>query len=577
MSTKQGERSWDRLRPPGFEPAAAWLRRNHLVVLVGGDGAGLRAGGLALLREVTSGEPVELPATVVIDELAGWDFRPRRGYLLWDGRGRTGDGELLFALIADRLRYVGAYLVVASPGAASRPGTVPYLLWQDPLAPAGPAAGGTLVLAAAPRPVAAYPVPAPTTGALPVPAMTTGAGPVPGLPARPPVPAPVEDWPTRPLSHQQLARLTVAAVLAVPNRHGYRMRLADLRRHVERHRRRTGQPHRADLPWRPPAGAGCQREWSNDRQRSVLARIWDAAPEWFLAAVRDWVDAVVSEHERLDVAAALAALAVSHPDQVRHSYLDRWSRGRLGSPGRVMAAYVLWAMCREEATAGEALRVATDWADAADPDQRTTAILALSGELGERFPAEAADRLWRLVTTDPDRRAAASAALGRLFASLVDRRGRASDLLDLLDAGSRWTPATRVPAGEAVSVLLTARSPATGRPAVAELLRAEPGCAPLVARLWQRVTGVPGVGREPVRALWSVLAALRPDRGTAAALGRAFAAALTGAERARLRADLLMRAGWGRRVGSAPIVAAFLAGLAAPVPHGGPMRSVLNK
>ena len=314
----------DYVRPPTFDAAAAWLRRNHLVVLTGPPGSGRRAGGAALLREVTAGPIVAPPATVTAEDLAGWEYQPRYGYLLVDHED-TGE-ELLLALIADRLRYAGAYLVITTSAGPASPTGMPYLPWQ-----------------------------------------------------RPPV--------------------------------------------VE----------------------------------------------------------------------------------------------------------------------------------------------------GLRHPAAAAGRLWQLIIQDEDRRAANCAALGRLFAVLVDQTGQADAVLDLLDSSPAWhaegqgARQPRQAAAEALLAVLTAPSRRTRRPAVAEWLLAQPGRAEVAARLWQRVITSRNSNREAVAALWSALSALRQraDGGVSADLGRAFAAVLTGAERSRLRADLLSCS----RLRSGPLpqgLGEFLLGVAAP-------------
>jgi hypothetical protein len=265
------------------------------------------------------------------------------------------------------------------------------------------------------------------------------------------------------------------------------------------------------------------------------------------AAIREWIDRVAGDRERPDLAAALAMLAAGPAEAVESRFLEPWSRGTLGTAGKATASYVLWWMCDEESTATRAMRIAVRWAESDDADQRVTAMMAFSGELGVAFPAEAAGRLWHLMTRTGELCVGGFSALARLFAVLVDQAGAAGAVLATLDAqrerycldgGPRWMCRITV---EAILAVLMAQSHRTARPAVAEFLHLQPDRAPVVARLWAAVLRSPRTGEDGLAALWSTVCALERISGDIVQveqLSRALSAPLSDDEHRRLHGDL---------------------------------------
>lgn len=369
--------------------------------------------------------------------------------------------------------------------------------------------------------------------------------------------------------------LVVSAFLAGIGECTYQRQAARLEQIlVERQPFRRDQPSPAMPAWVTPTTDLAHRS-------IVLAQVWGSAG-WIREAIREWIDGLVGEAERMDVASALALLARGDYDEVDALFLDPWSRGGVGWPGTVTAAYVLWCLSREKTTAPLGLQTALRWADSADTNQRATAMMAFSGELGVAYPTEAARRLWQLATRSGDLCVRGIAALGRLFAVLVDQAGDAGVVLAALEAElARCDPAegserTHRIAVEAVLAVLMAQSHRTARPAVAHLLDSEPSWTDVVARLWACVLRSRSAGADGLLALWGTVRALRRINGNlllVRELGRALSGALCDAERARLRAELAGLASEERHAGGTPPVeelAAFLEAMACPPAGGSP-------
>jgi hypothetical protein len=570
------------VRPPTFDEAATWLRRRHLVVLEGAPGSGRRAGAMALLREVTDGLLVALSPTVTAQDLAEWEDLGRYGYFVIDneGVGRGLGTDPAWADVAERVRYAGTYLVVTTtaPGSQTNLTGVPHFSWERPPTAevlrrhlAGNWAKNDvdrLVDFLLPRLPANY-----TLRWLACVARLVNArrGPAQALQDMEEMCGrQVNRWFDQPRTRQEIAEVTAAAFLAVANERRYRSHLAELEQILMGHepdptcQRFNAANGSAGGDWQPTAAGdgliqimyvasaagatGIVSFKKQSYQRHVLSRIWGTSESRFLEAVRKWIDGMVAETERLEIASALALLACSNVDEVESSFLDPWSLGRLGWPGKVSATYVLWCMCREETTAPLALLTAIRWANSADANQRTTAMMAFSGELGVSYPTDAARRLWQLMTQTEDLRMASFSALGHLFAVLVDQSREANAVLTMLDAQhTRFCLAKsrrrmRRITIEAILATLTVQSHRTARPAVAELLYSEPECLEIVARLWASLIRSQTAGRDGVAALWSAVYAFqcisREPASEAGALGRALSRVLSDDERSRLKTDL---------------------------------------
>jgi hypothetical protein len=346
---------------------------------------------------------------------------------------------------------------------------------------------------------------------------------------------------------REVAELAVAAFMTGASERVYQSQLFLLERIAMDHEPALGRRCSLDFDWsqqRPGTAAGVVALREDRYRPLVVAWIWSTCGVWFQNAVREWINAVVSVADRLDIAAGLSALARTNFDDVESFFLTPWSLGRLGSSGKATAAHVLGYMCHEEATATLALQTAIRWTGSGDIDQRATAVTAFGGELGLNHPIDAAWRLWQLMTQSDDLCEASRTALGRLFTSLVDRTRQADAVLTMLDAQrARYC----VPGGKhrmrdlalaAILAIVSAQSGRTGRPAVVELLRAEPGRREILARLWCSAIRHRPTRREALIALRHALPGMSGGVPEACALGPALAHVLRDDERVRLRADL---------------------------------------
>ena len=212
---------------------------------------------------------------------------------------------------------------------------------------------------------------------------------------------------------------------------------------------------------------------------SYSATLWDV--------VRVWLKDVVSNGQGRNAAAAqitvaegLAVLAHVDMNEVEESYLDPWATGSIGSVGQLVAAYALWYMCFDDDLAPTALHIATKWATTGDAARRWTAAITFSGELGLRYPTQAANRLWHLIVQSKDS-TEARFALARLFATMTADGQSAGRVLALLDQRLDDLSRGRRDPRQQGLIMLTAltvlavRDGRTGLPSITLFLRANPG------------------------------------------------------------------------------------------------------
>ncbi|WP_028924646.1 hypothetical protein [Pseudonocardia acaciae] len=117
------------VRPGNLDDGARTLRAENLLIITGYEGAGKKAAGLALLREVglradgTYPELVGLSPASSLATLAENTFREDRGYLIQDFIGDTADAAVQFydvERLAECLQKSGAYLVITTQGSRLR-------------------------------------------------------------------------------------------------------------------------------------------------------------------------------------------------------------------------------------------------------------------------------------------------------------------------------------------------------------------------------------------------------------------------------------------------------------------------
>jgi hypothetical protein len=232
-------------------------------------------------------------------------------------------------------------------------------------------------------------------------------------------------------------------------------------------------------------------------QRHVLAELSRTCPAQFWDAVRAWLNQIVLDGEGALVASGLAQLARVDFVEVRDLYLEPWSKGAHGALGQITATYVLWKMCYDETTLPLALPTANRWASHGNPGQRWTAAVALCGELGILYPAEAVRRLWELVKQSAAVGGDACLAFAGLFASLVDagKNASAGQVLSTMDWQRRVLLRRSRPDQNdrthlrdrtisAIIEVLGIREVKRTRPAILRLLRAQPEQAFNIGELW---------------------------------------------------------------------------------------------
>lgn len=556
------------VRPPGFEATAQWLRDEHVVVLEGPAGAGKRAGAIALLREVTDGPVVVLSPLVSPRDLAAGGYRPGCGYLV-AGHARPAaevESDSLWRSARDAVRSAGAFLIVTTtPGVPSLE-PVRRVAWQRPPLPEvlGACLGGVIdddmVRKAAESGSADYVM---TNVAGFARRIAEGADPATAIQDFDLTPDDrVRAWFDGNPSRQDVLDVTALAFFPGGTERSFESRRGKLAAALEsmfptaeephdlgsgrlsQGRVRCHSAHGLITVSRIRTGRGSRRAVlfkAPGYRRRVIAELWTRYPTEFWDAVKSWLDGLVRTGDDLPIAAGLALLAEVSLDEVEESYLDPWSAGQLGEHGRRVAASVLWMMCFGVSLAPEALRIADRWAGSGDEDPRHTAALAFSGELGVRFPAEAADLLWHLVTASVDDESFLTDALARLFVTLVDTDG-ADAVLSELDraltgATDMWSRTLALKATLAVLSVPGRRDSL----AVFAFLRERPDGSALVGRLWAAVARSRVYREIALVALEKALAALPASPAATRdviALGNAIARALPPVEVATLKQDL---------------------------------------
>jgi hypothetical protein len=199
-------------------------------------------------------------------------------------------------------------------------------------------------------------------------------------------------------------------------------------------------------------------------------------------------------------------------------------------------------MSLNETLAPMALQIAVGWVSGSRW-HRLIAGEALMAELGARYPAEAARRLWQLIAQDDVLEHIAYTAPGGLLQTLLEHDGDPVPLLDMLLAhlarlGQRRVAMRTVDLVLSTTLfLLSVKDDRSGRLAVFDILLARPDTADRIGRLWAGVLANRRYRAEALGAIWDgMLASSRRDV-LAAALTGALAAVLTPAEQSRFLAD----------------------------------------
>jgi hypothetical protein len=587
--------------PACYDTALGALRKDHVVGLHGDRGTGKRAGAIALLREVTDGPLYLLSPMNRLKSLAERDYAAGSGYIIADriAERRAADVDFTWRTVRDRVRDQGAHLVVTTttPTGCGEVDAVAQVRWEQP----DPRqvlrvrlAGLDDVDEVVERVLRAWPDGGQLTDLVAV-AADLGEG-LTVEQALPKLDASLHDrvrtWFDEERDERDFLAATALAFLDGARQRTFESALGKLEAKLaesvvgdepdpgERPQPELLRQHRLKL-YAPDslikverAGSDgvarhCPRFREPRYRRFVLAELWarEEAPFW--DGVSAWLDEVMPE-EGLRVAAGLAELARYAFDEV-DDILAPWADGKRGWPGQTTATHVLWLLSYDEALAPEALQLAAQWAGRGTPAERWTGAVALSGELGARYPHEAANRLWQLILQSHTVTGDAHVALAALFVTLTRRTEDAGVVLTLLDGKVRRldNPGTKPEyiraATRATLSVLAARDRISGRhAAITHLCRVGDRTAPVQGRLWATVLRNRPTRKRALTVLRSALDDLKhlcdDPVAVATSLGLAISVALPAGEADLLRADfaaLEARAGKD----SSPLVEHLLAAI----------------
>ena len=535
--------------PPLFQKAAAALDRDRVVVLGGASGLSKRTSAIRLLLNAGAAPLEVVSPTLSLEGLSKHDFEEGHGYLLedWQLAPRADTSDFSWRVLRDLVSDAKAYLVItAGIGQGGR--SVERFAWQQPSAERVLAAytAGTEAAARIAEVVEKVPDTC-GVGDLAIIGRRLAEGEDPARireelshnPGRH-----VREWLSAEVRTDDEIQLIVTLCFAA----GQSQRIFEaMRSRLENTLRCMGllpdpedEKDDADDRGRAaprPRGLGASRtrrhpnelmerkdgcvhfrgkdsSYQSMTHRHALQELWAEYDMTFWVAVRDWLTELIGDaaiHDvQVSVALGLTVLAFSALDEVEDSYLHSWAAGEQAWSGQCTAVYVLWLMSRDDTLAPIALRIATSWVNCGDPARQWTAAVALSGELGVVYPAEAASRLWHLVGQWKDVPTKAVVAIAGLFATLVrEADGRdAYRVLELLrerldrashrsgeNAGVLGQPAVswrddrknRERAQLCIVEVLAARDPKTKQPSITSLLNARPEHLDLVAGLWATV------------------------------------------------------------------------------------------
>jgi hypothetical protein len=536
-------------KPDGFEEARQRLENDHMVTLCGRAGLGKRAGAVNLLRSVTNERLVVMSAVSDLKQLSTQKYTKEHGYLIVN-RVETAvadDPDFSWRRVRDRVREAGAFLVVTTVSTAdSRVEAVAQIAWSTPDLRA------ISRVHLVEREVSEEELDRIIERFDAEFSMADVATVLERL----------RDGKSLDDAHDALARtaerrvcewfddhrksfpavLDVAA-LAFLGHARYREfeSLRDgLDQIMERHeivkpaaekpkknKQRVDLPDRRDrltdengliTEKRIPGPTNEQLRVlafrSDGYRQQVLVELSRRYETRFWNALAEWLISIVAVRHDAQVAVGLALLAAADFDEVDHSYLTPWSKGAAGTQGQATAVYILWAMCFAEDTLPIALKVAKQWANHGDPEQRWTAAMTYSGVLGAFDPAQAIRQLWQLISSSADGYLQACIAMAMLFGTLLGTSD-AGKLLSTLEQQLHREPKrpidrlVRLRARVVLAEVLILRENQDRVPATFLFLKDHDDRFPTVARLWAE-----GICFRPHRpnvliALWHGLNRLR--------------------------------------------------------------------
>ncbi len=457
------------VEPESFEGALSTLVRKYAVILEGGAGSGRRAGALALLDRVAPGPVQRIQPGVTLDELHTWDFEPNQAYVVIDhvSQEAGSSSEYSWDSLCEALRSKGeARLVI------TRNGPVKYaetMLWQRPDAAELmrfrldgadiPAETISEVLNQLPEHWTVPDLVECCRRLLTEPEAVASAVSVFNVHAA----REVMEWFDAKRSRREIVELTAlsfATGLGERQFEGLADRLeAVLEKHIptpepasgdqvspepdQFTRRRLARHAGPDgLVRRTRVLSGVVPRYvpqfkSEHHWRAVLGELHAGYDLAFWNAVHEWSGHVLKAAERPEeitaFAIGLAGLAAVDVEETM-AILDLLTPSKSATVSGVnCAALTLSLMASDDDLAPIALRIAIAWLNQRNLSRRLAAGQALVEDLGLRYPAEAARRLWQLIAQDNDLSETAIDAPAFLFANLVLNGRDADDVLAMVN------------------------------------------------------------------------------------------------------------------------------------------------
>ncbi|MEV0230915.1 hypothetical protein [Nonomuraea sp. NPDC050786] len=554
------------VRHASYKAAAEQLESGNMVALIGNASTGRRTAALNLLHDFVGGRRevvVELSPAYTLEKLAAREYRKAHGYLLCDWPKDDVDGSIADFHVREirrRVRDAGAYLVVTGTATSLPEGD--QIAWLPP-----PARDVLRAHQVAPK-VADEAAAQITADHAMTDVVTLARELASGVPLDKALGKlesagrrDVVAWFDTPRTRGELLEMAAMAFTAGLPESGFESLLARLES-IAGIGGEKADAISADDPMpsrrllRVAEGSlfslspGRRLEFKVDGHRTHVMRelyqrhgmrLWDPVTEWLheCAALRD-------PSVQAEIARGVAVLAsVADYSYVESTFLTPWARGRGVMRSQATAAMAISWLCLDETTRPEVLRTVTSWTKASAARPKFTATLAWSGELGIRFPLEAARMLWLQIRDSEKPVRHAEIALARLFAALTEATGNALPILDWFArqiSNDRRIGRAVDPLIRAILSVLSARAEGVGIPTVTAHLRSRPESAAPLAKLWSAVLIKRPHRRDALAALYDAVCAFDErdddDRDRVRALFAALVEALPAKERPLLAHDL---------------------------------------
>ncbi|MEU7827069.1 hypothetical protein [Catellatospora sp. NPDC049133] len=532
-------------RPEGFDEVVERLASDRVVTICGPSGLGKRAAGINLLREVTHGQLVVMSAVSDLKELGSRSYKKDYGYLIVNhtSSSEPADADFAWRMIRDRVRLGGAYLVVTSVMEAdNKVEAVRQFSWRraelDALVKvrlSGTDLSGEVMTRITEQFRDEYSM---TDVCAVLARIADGEAHDAALEAL------VETSSRRVREWFELRRevkdlpdildVTAMAFLGESTHRAFeafRSALDDAMQHYgvtsppkERRKKAADKLPKGRAGRLGPEGLLIERRVTgrtSDRRilafrnesyrKHVLAELCRRFEMPFWNATAAWLATIVERRPNTQVATGLAMLAQSDFEEVDLLYLVPWSKGTIGPNGQATAVYVLWCMCFEENTLPTALKVAKQWANHGDPEQRWSAAMAYSGELGSWDPAQAIRQLWQLIIHSSRGFDQACFAMAALFDTLLEGTDVAGKVLSTLETQLHRVPARREDrvvvhrARRVLAEILSMRENQHRVPVTFLYLKRYPGRVEAVAQLWAEGIRYRPYRKTTLEALWEGL------------------------------------------------------------------------